>query len=84
MRRRLKFAQLMLIALSAVASGAHYALADQGCEDMRQLCKDAKADAAKCVKQEKSEASCKRLIDVRETTCTQAEIICEPPVGEPK
>jgi hypothetical protein len=76
----------MLIALLAAAGGLQTrALADQGCEDMRQLCKDATAEAAKCVKQEKGEASnCKPLVDAREATCAQVEIICKPPVGEPK
>ena len=80
------FTRLTPIALLAAAGGLQtQALADQGCEDMRQLCKDATAEAAKCAKQEKGEASnCKPLVDVREATCAQVEIICKPPVGEPK
>lgn len=80
------FTRLMPIALLVAAGGLQtQALADQGCEDMRQLCKDATAQAAKCAKQEKGDASdCKPLVDVREATCAQVEIICKPPVGEPK
>ncbi|AGK58239.1 hypothetical protein HYPDE_32833 [Hyphomicrobium denitrificans 1NES1] len=79
--------RLTLVALTATVVGLTTpAAADQGCEHMRQLCKDATAGAAKCAKQEKSEASpnCKPLINVREATCAQVEIICKPPVGEPK
>jgi hypothetical protein len=59
--------------------------ADQGCDDIRQLCKEATQRAAKCAKEAKDEASnsCKQLNDVRDATCTQAEIVCKPPVGEP-
>jgi hypothetical protein len=76
----------VLTVLLAIAIGMQTpARADQGCEDMRQLCKDAKANTAKCTKQEKGDASsCKPLVDISEATCTQAEIICKPPVGEPK
>jgi hypothetical protein len=81
------FMCLMPVALTATVVGLTMpAAADQGCEDMRQLCKEATAGAAKCAKQEKSDAppNCKPLIDVREATCAQVEIICKPPVGEPK
>lgn len=77
--------RLTLVALTATVIGLRTpAMADQGCEDMRQLCKDATAETAKCAKQEKSEAppNCKPLIDVREATCAQAEIICKPAAGE--
>lgn len=81
------FMRFTVVALAAATAGLRTpAVADQGCEDMRQLCKDATAAVAKCAKQEKSEAlpNCKPLIDVREATCAQVEIICKPPVGEPK
>lgn len=77
--------RMMRVALTAaILSLAAPAMAEQGCEDMRQLCKDATADAGKCAKQGKSEAppNCKPLIDVREATCAQAEIICKPAAGE--
>jgi len=82
---RKRVMSLMLVALAAaVWNIAAPAMAEQGCEDMRQLCKDATADAAKCTKQGKDEAppNCKPLIDVREATCAQAEIICKPASGD--
>lgn len=59
--------------------------ADEGCDDIRQLCKEATERAAKCAKDAKDGATkaCKQLNDVRGATCTQAEIVCKPPVGEP-
>ena len=81
------FGRMMLVALAALTIGlGRPAMAEQGCEDMRQLCKDATAEAAKCTKQGKSDAppNCKPLIDVREATCTQAEIICKPASGAQK
>lgn len=59
------------------------ARADQGCDDMKALCKEATARAAKCVKEQGSEAQCKPLIDVRDATCTHADIVCKPAVAEP-
>lgn len=82
---RQRFARLLHVTLAAAALAlASPAFADQGCEDMRQLCKDATANADKCAKAGKSEAppNCKPLIDVREATCTQAEIICKPATNE--
>jgi len=79
--------RMALLTLAALFVGLQTpAAADQGCEDMRQLCKDATAEAAKCAKQAKNEAppNCKSLVDVREATCAQVEIICKPPVGEAK
>jgi len=74
----------MLIAIAlAVGSTANRAVADPGCDDVKQLCKEATARAAKCAKEEKDASSCKPLNDVRDATCTQAEIVCKPPVGEP-
>jgi hypothetical protein len=76
----------LLMAATAIVGLMAPAMADQGCEDMRQLCKDATADVAKCEKQGKGNAqpNCKALTDVREATCAQAEIICKPPVEEAK
>jgi hypothetical protein len=83
--RVLRVAGLLLIALLFMPAGLGTALADAGCDDVRQLCKEATAKALKCTKQEKDEAeACKPLTTVRDATCTQAEIVCKPPVGEPK
>ena len=73
---------LILVAVAALApsSGTR---ADQGCEDMKTLCKEATARAAKCVKEQGGEAQCKQLIDVRDATCTHADIVCKPAVKEP-
>ncbi len=73
---------LILAAVAALASVSG-ARADQGCDDMKALCKEATARAAKCVKEQGGEAQCKPLIDVRDATCTHADIVCKPAVGEP-
>lgn len=83
--KRAPIARLLRPMLIASVLGlAAPAMADQGCEAMRQLCKDATTDADKCAKPGKNTPpqNCKPLIDVREATCAQAEIICKPPVGE--
>jgi len=76
-----------LLIVHAVAGGlASQASAEPGCEDMRQLCNEAAANVAKCSKQAGGDAHadvCKALIDVKEATCAQAEIICKP-VSEEK
>lgn len=81
-----RVAGLLLIALLFVPVGfSTTALADAGCDDVRQLCKEATARALKCTKQESGETeACKPLTVVRDATCTQAEIVCKPPVGQPK
>jgi len=83
---RMRIALPMLIGLSLAAGGSFPAYADPGCDDIRQLCKEATERAAKCAKDAKDTAAgaCKQLNDVRDATCTQAEIVCKPPVGEPE
>ena len=50
---------------------------------MKALCKEATARALKCTKEQSNAAECKPLIDVRDATCTHADIVCKPAVGEP-
>jgi len=83
---RTKMALPMLAGLSLASGGLSApAHADPGCDDIRQLCKEATGRAAKCAKEAKDTAAkaCKQLNDVRDASCTQAEIVCKPPVGEP-
>jgi hypothetical protein len=73
---------LILAAIAALSCGGE-ARADQGCDDMKALCKEATARALKCTKEQSNAAECKPLIDVRDATCTHADIVCKPAVGEP-
>jgi hypothetical protein len=79
MRRLGGIGILLAVCLSLSGGSAH---AD-GCEDMKQLCKEATAKATKCTKDSKDERACKAVIDVRDTTCTQVDLVCKPAVGEP-
>jgi len=77
---RMKSYRPILAAFAALALCGE-ARAD-GCDDMKALCKEATARALKCTK-EQSNAECKPLIDVRDATCTQVDLVCKPAVGEP-
>jgi hypothetical protein len=72
----------LLAAIAALTLCGGEARAD-GCDDMKALCKEATARALKCTK-EQSTAECKALIDVRNATCTQIDLVCKPSVGEPE
>lgn len=86
---RIRMALPALVGLTLAAGGlSSPAHADPGCDDIRQLCKEATDRAAKCAKEAKgakdaATRACKQLNDVRDASCTQAEIVCKPPVGEP-
>ena len=79
---QMKWSLLMLTAVAALALCQGEARAD-GCDDMKALCKEATARALKCTK-EQSAAECKPLIDVRDATCTQIDLVCKPAAPEPE
>ena len=74
-------AALLVVAVAMV--GGAPARAD-GCDDMKQLCKEATAKAAKCAKDRTGTLNCPALDKVRNATCTHADIVCKPAVGEPE
>ena len=77
-----KWSRPLFAAIAALALHAGEARAD-GCDDMKALCKEATARALKCTK-EQSAAECKPLIDVRNATCTQIDLVCKPAAPEPE
>ncbi|CAA2141823.1 hypothetical protein [Hyphomicrobium sp. ghe19] len=79
---QMKWSPLFLTAVAVLAVCGGEARAD-GCDDMKALCKEATAKALKCTN-EQSAAECKPLIDVRNATCTQIDLVCKPAAPEPE
>lgn len=78
---RMKWSWPILAAIAALAPCG--GVRADGCDDMKALCKEATARALRCTK-EQSTAECKPLIDVRDATCTQIDLVCKPAAPEPE